>query len=85
MAYPTKNQGYNKAQTAATSSAPVKKVEETKQEGTAVKPMGTLYMQEEGAQEKTKLTGLFKETSKAGQVYYRGKGTDGTKFIVFIN
>ena len=84
MAY-TKPSSYSKP-AAKTEAAPVAKTEAAAPAaGEKRMPVGNLYVQGPEEEKKTKLTGLFKEVSKAGQVYYRGKSDNGDKFIVFLD
>lgn len=78
---------YNSAKTygkPANKTTEAPKAEAPAAEGKRM-PVGNLYIQADGAEKKTKLTGLFKEVSKAGQTYYRGKDDQGNKFIVFLD
>lgn len=86
MAYNTQqNKGYTKPQQkpAQEAAAPVAQTEAAPA-GKGNKPAFNLYIQKVGEEEKTKLTGLFKDVSKKGDTYFKGKDSEGNKYIVFI-
>lgn len=90
MAYtPQKTSGYSKPAQKQTEATPAPKADAATAtpavNGEKRMPVGNLYVQGPEEEKKTKLTGLFKEVSKAGQVYYRGKSDNGDKFIVFLD
>jgi hypothetical protein len=92
MAYNSNNKGsYNNNQQSNQGGFARKPAENEapaaadKKDFTAKKPDATIKIQKEGETESTRLTGLWKETSKAGGTYYRGKAADGTTYIMFLN
>ena len=57
-----------------------------KKEFVPSRPVGSIKIQKVGAEGSVLLTGIWKETSKAGKTYYRGKGVeDGATYLVFLN
>ena len=65
---------------------PASTMPSTKKEFIPSKPCGSIKIQKVGAEGSLLLTGIWKETSKAGKTYYRGKGIDdGATYLVFLN
>ena len=53
--------------------------------GKSTSPAGSLHIQRVGAEQKERITGLFKDVSKAGKEYLRGKDEAGNKYIIFLD
>ena len=79
---------YNPNQSNSTQSYAPKApevVQKAKEEVATRRPVGSLHMQGKDEEKKTRITGLFKEVSKNGAVYYRGGTEDGTRYIIFLD
>ena len=52
---------------------------------TEAKLVGSLHVQKNGTEDRVRLTGLFRDVSKAGKEYMRGKDEEGNKYIIFLD
>jgi len=83
MAY-TKG-SYNKPATQVTEAKPAE-AGATAATASGAKPTGSVNVQDPNDSKKLiKLSGLWKNTTKNGKVYYKGNAENGDKFVVFID
>lgn len=97
MSYNRNNNGADTKTSYTTNKAPATPVQQEQKKafvpkaptmdanGKSTSPAGSLHIQRVGAEQKERITGLFKDVSKAGKEYLRGKDEAGNKYIIFLD